>query len=104
MTQVLFYSFQRLHGFRLVVTHVQSQQKDELQLSCTAVNLSIATKVLVVDLCAVQYAVLARKPKTQTKQQKQPSKQKTQQKQPKQTKNQKQPENTEKWDRYQKWE
>jgi len=25
-----FFSVQRLHGFRQVVTHVQSQQKDEL--------------------------------------------------------------------------
>ena len=37
------------------------------------------------DLYAVQYAVPARKPKTQTNQQKQPSKQKTQQKQTKET-------------------
>jgi len=28
--QLAFFSFQRLHGFRQVVTHVQSQQKDEL--------------------------------------------------------------------------
>ena len=47
--------------------------KDELWLSCTAVNLSIATKVLVVDQYAVQYAVPARKP-TQTKPQKQTGK------------------------------
>jgi len=26
----IFFSVQRLHGFRQVVTHVQSQQKDEL--------------------------------------------------------------------------
>jgi len=25
-----FFSVQRLHGFRQVVTHIQSQQKDEL--------------------------------------------------------------------------
>ena len=49
----LFFS-QRLYGFRQVVTHVQSQQKDELQLSCKAVYLLIATKVLVMDLYTVQ--------------------------------------------------
>jgi len=49
-----FFSGQRLHGFRQVVTHVQSQQKGELQLSCKAVYLSIATKALVVDLHTVQ--------------------------------------------------
>jgi len=27
-----FFSVQRLHGFRQVVTHVQSQQKDKLQI------------------------------------------------------------------------
>ena len=50
--------------------------KDGLRLSCRAVNLSIATKVLVVDLYAVQYAVPARKPKTQNKPQKQTGKNK----------------------------
>jgi len=29
-THQYFFSVQRLHGFRQVVTHVQSQQKDEL--------------------------------------------------------------------------
>jgi hypothetical protein len=28
--RIIFFSVQRLHGFRQVVTHVQSQQKDEL--------------------------------------------------------------------------
>ena len=51
-----FFSVQRLHGFRQVVTHVQSQQKDELQLSCKAVYLSIATKALVVDMVATPWA------------------------------------------------
>ena len=50
----LFFSVQRLHGFCQVVTHVPLQQKDELQLSCKAVYLSIATKALVVDLYTVQ--------------------------------------------------
>ena len=30
LSWLLFFSVQRLHGFRQVVTHVQSQQKDEL--------------------------------------------------------------------------
>ena len=41
--------------------------KDELTLSCKGCQLSIATKVLVMDLYAVQYAIPARKPKTQNK-------------------------------------
>jgi len=57
-----------------------------------AVYLSIATKVLVVDLYTVQRAVPARKQKNQ-KQKKQQTK--TTQPQPNQNK-----QNTEKWDRY----
>ena len=43
-----FFSVQRLHGFRQVVTHIQSRQTVELQFTCRAVNLSKATKVPVV--------------------------------------------------------
>ena len=72
-----FFSVQRLHGFRQVVTHIQSQQKDELKLSCKAVYLSIATKVLVVNLYAVQRAVPARnQTKKHNQKQKKPNKQK----------------------------
>ena len=68
--------------------------------------MSIATKVLVVDLYAVQYAVPARKPKTQNKPQKQTSKNKKttkQQQKPTNKAKTKQPKNTKKWDRYQQW-
>ena len=54
--------------------------------------MSIATKVLVMDLYAVQYAIPARKPKTQNKPQKQtskPNKQNKQQKTSNKTKNSK---------------
>ena len=51
--------------------------------------MSIATKVLVMDLYAVQYAIPARKPKTQNKPQKQTSKHKKTQKTNKKTSNKK---------------
>ena len=74
-------------------------------------QLSIATKVLVMDLYAVQYAIPARKPKTQNKPQKQTSKPNKKNKQQKTSNNKKQQtkqkqnnqKNTKKWDRYQQW-
>ena len=58
------------------------------------------------DLYAVQYAVPARKPKTQNKPQKQTSKNKKTTNQQQKSTNKaktKQPKNTKKWDRYQQW-
>ena len=94
-----FFSVQRLHGFRQVVTHIQSRQTVELQFTCRAVNLSKATKVLVVDQYAVQ--------KLSQQENRQESKPKaTKQKQAKNTQpQQNQNKNdTEKWDRHQQWE
>ena len=70
--------------------------------------MSIATKVLVMDLYAVQYAIPARKPKTQNKPQKQtskPNKQKQTTKNKQQTKTtaKTKQKNTKKWDRNQQW-
>ena len=73
--------------------------------------MSIATKVLVMDLYAVQYAIPARKPKTQNKPQKQSSKPNKQNNPKNQQQNKKQQtkkkqnnqKNTKKWDRNQQW-
>jgi len=69
-------------------------------------HMAPAEKALVVDLYAVQYAVPARKPKTQNKPQKQTSKNKKTTNQQQKSTNKaktKQPKNTKKWDRYQQW-
>ena len=65
----LFFSVQRLLGFRQVVTHIQSRQTVELYFTCRAVTLSKATKVPVVDQYAVQKLSQQenRKTKKQTK-------------------------------------
>ena len=73
--------------------------------------MSTATKALVMDLYAVQYAIPVRKPKTQNKPQKHTSKPKKTNKQTKKQQQKKQQtkqkqnnqKNTKKWDRYQQW-
>ena len=89
------FSVQRLHGFRQVVTHVhRSKRWIEIVQGC---QLSIATKVLVMDLYAVQYAIPARKPKTQTTHKNKKANQTNKDKQQKASNQQ----NPKKWDRYQ---
>ena len=93
-----FFPVQRLHGFRQVVTHIQSRQPVELKFTCRAVNLSKATKVLVVD----QYAVQKLSPQENRQESKPKATKQKQAKntqpQPNQNKN-----DTEKWDRHQPW-
>ena len=97
-TLPFFFSVQRLHGFRQVVTHIQSRQPVELKFTCRAVNLSKATKVLVVD----QYAVQKLSPQENRQESKPKATKQKQAKntqpQPNQNKN-----DTEKWDRHQPW-
>ena len=91
--------------------HTFDRSKRWIEIIVQGCQLSIATKVLVTDLYAVQYAIPARKPKTQNKPQKQTSKpnqknkqQKTSNKKKQQTKQkQNNQKNTKKWDRYQQW-
>ena len=62
--------------------HMFDRSKRWVEIIVQGCQLSIATKVLVMDLYAVQYAIPARKPKTQNKPQKQTSKPNKQDKRP----------------------